>query len=161
MSGRLLIGAVVMVLAGTAGYAQARPTCAVVPKSLAAMKGCYRPLLVFSPNGDDARLRRQVSLLDQAADDMMDRFVLYTPIVPDGRQVTTPADAPYTILDAKTMAAVRVQFHVAAGGFAVLLLDEDGSVILRTAAPVSTDRLNTVIDKTPLRQSEMLRPHAN
>jgi|SRR5580698_4050168 hypothetical protein len=160
MSGRLLIGAVVMVLAGARGYAQARPTCAVVPKSLAAMKGCYRPLLVFSPNGDDARLRRQVSLLDEAADDMMDRFVLYTPIVPDGRQVTTPADAPYTILDAKAMAAVRAQFHVAPG-FAVLLLDEDGSVMLRTAVPVSTDRLNALIDKTALRQTEMLRPHAN
>jgi Domain of unknown function (DUF4174) len=160
MSGRLLIGAVVMVLAGARGYAQARPTCAVVPKSLAAMKGCYRPLLVFSPNGDDARLRRQVSLLDEAADDMMDRFVLYTPIVPDGRQVTTPADAPYTILDAKAMAAVRAQFHVAQG-FAVLLLDEDGSVMLRTAVPVSTDRLNALIDKTALRQTEMLRPHAN
>jgi hypothetical protein len=161
MSGRLLIGAVVMVLAGARGYAQARPTCAVVPKSLAAMKGCYRPLLVFSPNGDDARLRRQVSMLDEAADDMMDRFVLYTPIVPDGRQVTTPADAPYSILDAKAMGAVRAQFHVAAGGFTVLLLDEDGSVMLRTAVPVSTDRLNTLIDKTPLRQTEMLRPHAN
>jgi len=71
----------------------------------------------FSPNGDDARLRRQVSMLDEAADDMMDRFVLYTPIVPDGRQVTTPADAPYSILDAKAMGAVRAQFHVAAGGF--------------------------------------------
>jgi hypothetical protein len=140
---------------------QARPTCAVVPKSLAAMKGCYRPLLIFSPNGDDARLRRQVAMLDQAADDMMDRFVLYTPIVPDGRQVTTPADAPYTILDAKAMAAMRAQFHVAAAGFTVLLLDEDGSVMLRTAVPVSTDRLNAVIDKTALRQTEMLRPHAN
>ena len=161
MSGRLLIGAVVMVLVAARGYAQARPTCAVVPKSLAAMKGCYRPLLVFSPNGDDARLRRQVSLLDEAADDMMDRFVLYTPIVPDGRQVTTPADAPYSILDAKAMVAMRVQFHIAAGGFTVLLLDEDGSVMLRTAVPVSTDRLNTLIDKTPLRQTEMLRPHAN
>ena len=115
MSGRLLIGAVVMVLVAARGHAQARPTCAVVPKSLAAMKGCYRPLLVFSPNGDDARLRRQVSMLDEAADDMMDRFVLYTPIVPDGRQVTTPADAPYSILDAKAMVAMRVAVSYSGG----------------------------------------------
>ena len=59
------------------------------------------------------------------------------------------------------MAAARAQFHVAAGGFTVLLLDEDGSVILRTVVPVSTDRLNATIDKTPLRQTEMVRPHAN
>jgi hypothetical protein len=34
-------------------------------------------------------------------------------------------------------------------------------VMLRTAVPVSTDRLNALIDKTALRQTEMLRPHAN
>jgi hypothetical protein len=145
------------------GYvqAQARPTCPVVAKSLGAMKGCYRPLLVFSANGDDFRLRRQVDLLDKAADDMIDRFVLYTPIVPDGRRVSTPADSPYTILDAKEMGAARAQFHIPAGDFAVLLLDEDGGVLLRTAAPVGADRLNAVIDKTPARQAEMQRPHAN
>ncbi len=161
MSGRLLIGAVVMVLLGARGYAQAGPTCAVVPKSLAAMKGCYRPLLVFSPNGDDPRLRKQVEILDKDADDMMDRFVLYTPIVPDGRRVTTPADSPYTVLDPKEMAEVRAKFHIAPGAFAVLLLDEDGSVKIRASAPVTSDRLNTLIDSTPLRQTEMRRPHAN
>lgn len=149
-----------MVLCG-ALHAQARPTCAVVPRSLAAMKGCYRPLLVFSSNGDDARLKRQVTLLDAAADDMMDRFVMFTPIVPDGRRGTTPADSPYTVLSAEQMKAVRGQFHVAAGEFAVLLLDEDGSVMLRAANPVNADRLNVLIDKTPARQAEMLRPHAN
>lgn len=161
MSGRLLIGAVVMILVGARGYAQARPTCAVVPKSLTAMKGCYRPLLVFSANGDDLRLRRQVEMLDAAADDMMDRFVLFTPIVPDGRRVTTPADSPYTVLSPKEMTEARARFHVPAGEFAVLLLDEDGSVRLRATAPVSAQRLNELIDKTPARQAEMQRPHAN
>jgi hypothetical protein len=151
----------VAALGGDAVQAQARPTCPVVPKSLAAMKGCYRPLLVFSANGDDFRLRRQVDMLDKAADDMMDRFVLYTPIVPDGRRVSTPADSPYTVLDAKEMGAVRAQFHIPAGDFAVLLLDEDGGVMLRTAVPVGADRLNALIDKTPARQAEMQRPHSN
>ena len=141
--------------------AQARPTCEVVPKSLAAMKDCYRPLLVFSPSGDDTRLKRQVTFLDAAADDMMDRFVLYTPIVPDGRRVTTPADAPYTVLNAKEMAAVRARFHIPAAAFEVLLLDEDQIVKLRSTLPVSSDRLNDLIDKLPQRQVEMRRPHSN
>ncbi len=161
MSRRIIIVAVVMAALGGSGYAQARPTCAVVPKSLAAMKNCYRPLLVFAPNGDDLRLKRQVVLLDAAADDMMDRFVLYTPLVPDRRRVTTPADAPYTVLSAQEMGAVRAQFHIAAGEFAVLLLDEDQKPMLRSAAPVSTERLNALIDATPLRQQEARRPHAN
>jgi hypothetical protein len=161
MSGRLLIVAVVMAALSGTGYAQAKPPCAVVPKSLAAMKDCYRPLLVFAPNGDDPRLRRQVALLDAAADDMMDRFVLFTPIVPDGHRVTTPADSPYTVLSGQEMSARRAQFHIAVGDFVVLLLDENGSAMLRAPAPVSAERLNAVIDKTPLRQEEAKRPHAN
>jgi len=161
MSGRILIAAVVMAALSGSGYAQAKPTCAVVPKSLAAMKDCYRPLLVFSANGDDLRLKRQVEMLDKAADDMMDRFVLFTPIVPDGRRVSTPADSPYAILSNEQMKDLRRQFHVAPSDFTVLLLDEDGSVKLRATAPVNADRLNALIDKTPQRQAEMQRPHAN
>ncbi|HEX4308772.1 MAG TPA: DUF4174 domain-containing protein [Acidobacteriaceae bacterium] len=161
MTGRCLyLAAVALALSGEA-CAQARPTCPVVPKSLAAMKNCFRPLLVFSASGDDLRLKRQVALLDAAADDMMDRFVLFTPIVPDGRRVSTPADSPYTILSKEQMKAVREQFHIALGEFTVLLVDEDGSVKLRAAAPVNVDRLNALIDKTPQRKAEMQRPHAN
>jgi hypothetical protein len=161
VSGRLFhLVILALALAGSL-HAQARPTCAVVPRSLAAMKDCYRPLLVFAPNGDDARLKRQVQLLDRAADDMMDRFVLFTPIVPDGRRVTTPADSPYTVLAPKEMAAVREQFRIPPQDFAVLLLGEDGTVKLRAANPVSADRLNELIDSMPTRKQEMLRPHAN
>lgn len=154
--------AMTVLLAGTASlYGQAAPTCPVVPRSLVAMHDCYRPLLVFSPSGDDARLKHQVKELDAAADDMMDRFVLFTPIVPDGRRVSTPADAPYTVLDPKEMSRIRVQFHIPAGEFSVLLLDEDGKAALRSAAPVPVDRLNALIDRMPRRQAEMRRPHAN
>jgi hypothetical protein len=161
MGGRILIVAVVMATLSGGGYAQAKLTCAVVPKTLDAMKDCYRPLLVFSANGDDARLKRQVSLLDGAADDMMDRFVLFAPIVPDGHNVSTPSDSPYTILSGDQMKDVRAKFHISTAEFVVLLLDEDGSVMLRSRMPVEADRLNALIDKTPRRQAEAHRPHAN
>ncbi|HEY1500722.1 MAG TPA: DUF4174 domain-containing protein [Acidobacteriaceae bacterium] len=161
MTGRCFYFAAVALLVSSGVCAQARPTCAVVPKTLGAMKNCYRPLLVFSASGDDVRLKRQVALLDAAADDMMDRFVLFAPIVPDGRRVSTPADSPYTILSPEEMKAVRERFRIAPGAFAILLLGEDGSVALRATAPVSVDRLNALIDKMPQRQAEMQRPHAN
>jgi len=161
MAVRWLMVAVVMAILSSRGYAQAKLTCPVVPKTLDAMKNCYRPLLVFSANGDDARLKRQVALLDGAADDMMDRFVLFTPIVPDGHQVSTPADSPYAILSGDQMKDVRTKFHLPMAEFAVLLLDEDGSVMLRSRTPLDADRLNAAIDKTPLRQAEARRPHAN
>jgi hypothetical protein len=158
---RIFIVAVVMATLGGTSYAQAKLTCAVVPKTLDAMKDCYRPLLIFSANGDDARLKRQGALLDEAADDMMDRFVLFTPIVPDGHSVSTPSDSPYTILSADQMKAARAKFHILAAEFVVLLLDEDGSVMLRSRIPIDADRLNGLIDKTPRRQAEAHRPHAN
>jgi hypothetical protein len=161
MTERILIAAVILATLSGVGYSQAKLTCAVVPKTLAAMKDCYRPLLVFSANGDDLRLKRQIALLDGSADDMMDRFILFTPIVPDGRQVSTPSDAPYTILPAEQMKSLRAKFQIPASAFVVLLLDEDGGVMLRSGTPASADRLNAVIDKTPLRQAEAHRPHAN
>jgi hypothetical protein len=142
-------------------YGQARPECQVVPKSFAAMRGCYRALLVFSATPNDARLKRQAQLLDGDADDMMDRFVLYTPVAPESQRLSTPLDAPYTVLSAEQMGEIRTRFHVPPSQFAVLLLDEDGSVQLRSADPVNPVRLNALIDRTPERRAEMLRPHAN
>lgn len=161
MIGRHLYPAFLLTLLSGPLHAQARPQCQVIPKSLAAMHGCYRPLLVFSPRVDDARLKRQSALLDSAADDMMDRFVMYTPIVPDGHELSTPLDTPFTVLGPREMGDVRTRFHIPEAGFEVLLLDEDGHVMLRSTAPVDADRLNALIDQTPARRAEMLRPHAN
>ena len=144
-----------------AAHGQARPGCQVVPKTLAAMHGCYRPLLVFSPSATDSRLRRQSALLDDAADDMMDRFVLFTPLPGTTHGLETPLDAPYTVVDAQEKSAMRARFHVAPQEFEVLLLNEDGAVVMHSERPVSADRLNALIDRMPKRQAEMRRPHAN
>jgi hypothetical protein len=40
---------------------------------VAATRDCYWPVLVFSQNAQDHRLRDQQTFLDNAADDMMDR----------------------------------------------------------------------------------------
>jgi hypothetical protein len=153
--------AILLLLLSPGLHAQARPQCQAVPKSFAAMHGCFRPLLVFSPQPNDALLRRQIALLDRDADDMMDRFVLYTPVAPKVRHISTPLDAPYTVLSEPQMAGLRVRFHIPESQFAILLLDEDGSVMLRSSNPVSPVRLNALIDRTPLRQAEMRRPGAN
>jgi hypothetical protein len=161
MRRHLLALATLLLPLSPALHAQARPQCQVVPKSFAAMRGCFRPLLVFSPTPNDALLRRQIALLDGNADDMMDRFVLYTPVAPDPRRLSAPLDAPYTILDAQQMTEIRARLHIPASQFTVLLLDEDGTVMLRSNNPVNPARLNALIDRTPERRAEMLRPHAN
>jgi len=59
------------------------------------------------------------------------------------------------------MQAIRSQFHVPQETFVVVLLGEDGSEALRATSPVSSTRLNALIDTMPSRKMEMQRPHAN
>jgi hypothetical protein len=92
---------------------------------------------------------------------MMDRFVLYTPIAPSPKRIDLPLDAPYTVLGPQQMQFIRTRFHVPQDRFTVLLLEENGTVMLRSPAPVDPYRLNALIDRLPTRQEEMQRPHAN
>jgi hypothetical protein len=152
---------VAIAFCGAAALGQASLKCQVQPKTLAAMRNCYRPLLVFSPSAADARLKRQSKILDDDADDMMDRFVLFTPILNSAKGFAEPLDTPYVVLEAQQMQAIRAQFHVPNETFLVMLLGEDGKEALRSPSPVSSTRLNSLIDTMPSRKIEMRRPHAN
>jgi len=156
-----LLPLAILLLAPVFLQAQARPDCALHPASLTQMRHCYRPLLVFSPSATDARLVRQQSTLDQAADDMMDRFVLFTPVVTKFTNYQPPLDTPYVLLSQKELAAIRNHFQIPENQFTVLLLGEDGAIMLRSTTPVTITRLNELIDGMPDRQLEMQRPHAN
>ena len=156
-----LLPLAILLLAPAILPAQARPDCALRPESLIQMRHCYRPLLVFSPSATDPRLLQQQSALDQGADDMMDRFVLFTPVVTKFTNYQPPLDTPYVLLGQKELAAIRNHFQIPENQFTVLLLGEDGSIKLRSAAPVTIPRLNDLIDAMPDRQLEMQRPHAN
>jgi Domain of unknown function (DUF4174) len=142
-------------------FGQANLKCQVQPKTLAAMHNCYRPLLVFSPSATDPRLKHQREILDADADDMMDRFVMFTPILPSTKGYSAPLDTPNVLLSAQQMQAVRTQFHVPDDTFVVLLLGEDGTEAVRSSNPIPSTRLNSLIDAMPSRKIEMKRPHAN
>lgn len=141
--------------------AQALLNCKVQPTNLKQMRLCWRPLLVFSPTDHDPRLRQQEAMLDADADDMMDRFVLFTPIVPTIKNLPTPLDAPWTQLSLTEMNSIRSRFHVPEGQFTVLLLDELGQVRLRSQSPIATSLLNQRIDTWPRRKREEARRGAN
>jgi hypothetical protein len=161
MASRRLLFLVALSLPCASALGQASAKCQVQPKTLAAMRNCYRPLLVFSPTASDVRLKRQSDLLDQDADDMMDRFVMLTPVLPSVKNFTAPLDTPYVVLSSQQMQAIRSQFQVPADSFVVLLLGEDLGEKLRSTRPVDPTRLNTLIDEMPSRKTEMQRSHAN
>ena len=146
---------------GGEAWAQAHAGCPAKPKTLEAMRGCYRPLLVLALSAADPRLREQQHLLDEAADDLMDRNVLYLPVLGAGEHWQPPLDAPYAVLPASELEGLRKRFRSAGGGFAVLLLGEDGGVKLQSRKPIPVDRLNSLIDTMPTRRREMQQPHSN
>jgi hypothetical protein len=143
-----------LAIAGTA-QAQTSPDCPIPPADLSAMRDCYRPLLVFSPGAHDPTLLKQQALLDQYADDMLDRFLLYVPVLSNAAALDPPLDAPYAVLSADKTAAIRRRFHIAPTEFVVVLLGEDGTEKLRTRKPVSVLELDKLIDSMPGRKQEM------
>jgi hypothetical protein len=142
-------------------FAQASLKCATRPATLSQMRHCYRPLLVFSPTAKDPRLLKQQSVLDNAADDMMDRFVLFLPVIVKPQGYEPPLDTPYEVLNDKELAGIRARFRVPDDQFVIYLLGEDGRIKLKSTQPISITRLNHLIDATPERKIEMQRPHAN
>ncbi|MGH9587891.1 MAG: DUF4174 domain-containing protein [Acidobacteriaceae bacterium] len=158
---RVFLLLVLLVVPAPALLAQASLHCAMRPASLKAMLHCFRPLLVFSPSPTDARLKKQSRILNAAADDMMDRFVMLTPVVPEAEEYATPLDTPYMVLKQATMRKIRERFRIPRNRFEVLLLDEDGRVRLRSTRPVDITRLNALIDSWPERKIEMTRRDAN
>lgn len=142
-------------------HAQAKLSCKVQPASLAEALNCWRPLLVFSPTDDNASLIAQEHILDNDADDMMDRFVLLVPVVPNAKHTPTPLDAPWTIMSQQQMNQIRARFHIPDNRFEVILLDEMGKPLFQSDAPVTTDHLKAIIRPLPRRKIEKLRRGAN
>jgi hypothetical protein len=150
-----------ILLAPVALHAQARLSCKVQPTTLAEAKDCWRPLLVFSPSDHNPQLIAQEHILDQDADDMMDRFVLLVPVVPNARHTPTPLDSPWTIMPQQQMDQIRARFHIPNNQFRVILLDEEGLPALRSNTPIPTARLKAVIHNMPRRKIEKQRRGAN
>lgn len=160
-STRRAAAALALVFAPLALHAQAKLSCKVQPATLAEAQNCWRPLLVFSPTDSNPNLLAQERILDRDADDMMDRFVLLVPIVPNAKNTPTPLDSPWSIMNQRQIQQIRDQFHIPDNHFEVILLDEMGKPILRSNTPVSTDHLKAVIHNLPRRKIEKHRRGAN
>ncbi len=150
-----------LALAPLALHAQAKLSCNVQPTTLAQALHCWRPLLVFSPTDNNPKLLDQEHILDQDADDMMDRFVLLVPVVPNAKNTPTPLDSPWTLMSQQQMNLIRARFHVPNNHFQVILLDETGKPVLHSDQPVSTNHLKAIIHNLPHRKLEKYRRGAN
>lgn len=115
---------------------------AMVAQTVAQMRDHRRVLLVAAPAADDPRLRAQRTALAGWRQGAADRDLTVVELV--GRVVSGAADDPV---------ALRAAYHLAPGGFAVLLIGKDGHVAYRSAEPITADRLQGRIDAMPMRQA--------
>ncbi|EAR52631.1 hypothetical protein OG2516_00354 [Oceanicola granulosus HTCC2516] len=95
-----------------------------------------RPIVVFADSPFDPSFQRQMELLADRPEDLVERDVL---IVAD----TDPA----------AMSGVRQRLRPR--GFMLALLGKDGEVDLRKPLPWDVREITRSIDKTPLRQQEV------
>jgi hypothetical protein len=115
------------------------------------MRDRARPLLIFAPAADDARLLEQVRLVSAHGAEAAERdLVLVAVAAPE--HGSFPAGQRLADGD---VAGARRRFHVGQGEFVVVLVGKDGGEKLRSGTPISFERLRETIDAMPMRREEM------
>ncbi len=121
--------------------------------SLARMRDHFREVLIFAPEGDP-RLSRQVEALRPHRAELIERDIRLVPFTPkyaghvDSAIITLlPRDEPH----------LRKRLDVAQNDFLVILIGKDGGEKLRSAEPISFEKLRDTIDAMPMRQDESKR----
>jgi hypothetical protein len=95
-----------------------------------------RPVVVFADTPADPRFAEQLRMLTDRPADLIERdVVVITDTDPDARS------------------AVRLKLRPR--GFALVVLDKNGTVVQRKPSPWSAREISNAIDKLPLRQDEI------
>lgn len=103
---------------------------------LSEMLWTARPLIVFAATPNDPAFQRQMQLLATDPGELTRRGVL---IIAD--------------TDAANPSELRRRFRP--NGFAILLIDTNGRVLLTRPTPRSIREISSAIDSSPLRQQEL------
>jgi hypothetical protein len=93
-----------------------------------------RVLIVFADSDRDPRFVQQMAMLEDDPTPLENRDIV-------------------VITDLDPESELRTQLHPR--GFALVLVDKDGSITLRRPSPQSVRELARMIDKTPLRIDEL------
>jgi hypothetical protein len=109
-----------------------------------------RLVLIFAPTAQEPAYIEQAAAFADRDAAIVDRHLLIGQFPVD----STGLFAGQTVSVAGN-AALREQFGVGAGDFAVLLIGKDGGVKLRSDVPLTADRIFATIDSMPMRQREM------
>lgn len=117
---------------------------------LGALRWKNRVLVVSSPSGSDPSFRLQKRDLEANADGVLERDLMILEILQQGESRVGDR-----LLSEKAVQHLLRDLGVRPGLFQVLLIGKDGTVKLRSEAPVPVKDLFALIDSMPMRRREM------
>jgi hypothetical protein len=126
-------------------------TCAAQDQhSLTQLQNSARVLMVFAPDANSANFKRQLELIERHSFELSIRNTVVVPVSTASRfgdELFTFENLP--LGTAREQADARNRFHVQPGEFLVILLDQDGSIQIRSGAPVDIHELTASLDSLP------------
>jgi len=144
------LSVLLMVLLGTCAARAQTQDQAQAQHPLAQLQNNARMLIVFAPNANGANFKRQLELIQRHSFELSIRNTVFVPVSTASKfaddhfsfenlPLGTPAE----------QAEARSRFHVQPGDFLVILIDENGTQQIRSAAPVDIHELTASLDSLP------------
>jgi hypothetical protein len=135
----------VLLAISTAGASSAQE-----PRSLSQLQNNARMLLVFAPDPSSPSFKRQLELIERHSFELSIRNTVVVPV----STATKLSDELFTFENLplgtpSEQADARNRFKVKPGDFLVILIDQVGSIQIRSAAPVDIHELVASLDSLP------------
>ena len=120
------------------GFAEDNPLFLKVDKDtdLSVYQWTHRPVVVLANSTEDVNYKRQIKMLEQDIESLVDRDVII-------------------LTDTTLSPATPLRDALRPRGFALLLIGKDGQIKLRKPFPWSVRELSRAIDKMPMRRQEL------
>ena len=110
----------------------------------------HRVLLVFTPNSEHKKYKRQNTMLAGVTEGLLERDMVIIRVMADGKLLFNDEPQPQSVTGFYQL------YNVEPSDFRVVMVGKDGTIKLDRANPVSSDALFALIDAMPMRQYEML-----
>jgi hypothetical protein len=120
------------------------------PHTLTQLQSNARIFMVFAPNANSPSFKRQLEMIERHSFELSIRNTVVVPVSTAskfGEDLFTFENLP--LGTPSEQADARSRFHVQPGDFLVILLDQHGSVQIRSAAPVDIHELTASLDSLP------------
>ena len=129
-------------------------TCAAQEQhSLTQLQNNARVLMVFAPDANSPSFKRQLEQVERHSFELSVRNTVVVPVSTAAKfsdELFTFENLP--LGTPSEQADARSRFHVQPGDFLVILLDQNGAVQIRSAAPVDIHELTASLDSLPDRR---------